>query len=141
MRYPTVHSRIGLSVCVAVGLVLTSIFAPFGGPAEAREGNRTLKLYFGHTKERGEFTFKRNGRYDRAELARINRFLRDSVTFAGTAYRTRGSPWLGMPYSAAAFQAEAAGEVSLRFEGLDRATMSYTVDGVTQTKTIVRQPF
>jgi uncharacterized protein YcbK (DUF882 family) len=47
------------------------------GPAEAREGNRTLKLYFGHTKERGEFTFKRNGRYDKAELKRINHLLRD----------------------------------------------------------------
>ncbi len=49
---------------------------PFG-PADAREGNRTLKLYFGHTGERGEFTFKRNGRYDRRELERINHFLRD----------------------------------------------------------------
>jgi photosystem II stability/assembly factor-like uncharacterized protein len=65
----------------------------------------------------------------------------DSVTFAGQAFRTRGSPWLGAPYSAAAFQAQAAGEVSFRFDGLDRATMGYTVDGVTQSKPIVRQPF
>jgi uncharacterized protein YcbK (DUF882 family) len=32
---------------------------------------------FGHTGEKGEFTFKRNGVYDRKELARINHFLRD----------------------------------------------------------------
>lgn len=77
MRYPTVQLRIGLSVCVAIGLFLTSIAAIPTGPAEARESNRTLKLYFANTKERGEFTYKRNGRYDKAELKRINRFLRD----------------------------------------------------------------
>ena len=47
------------------------------GPAQSREPDTTLKLYFGHTGERGEFTFKRNGRYDRGELDRINQFLRD----------------------------------------------------------------
>ncbi|MBS3650391.1 DUF882 domain-containing protein [Pseudaminobacter sp. 19-2017] len=38
---------------------------------------RTLKLYFVHTKERAEITFKRNGRYDQAGLQKINQFLRD----------------------------------------------------------------
>lgn len=38
---------------------------------------RTLKLYFIHTKERAEITYKRNGRYDQAGLNKINRFLRD----------------------------------------------------------------
>jgi uncharacterized protein YcbK (DUF882 family) len=63
---------------LAVGslLVFSVVIFP-SGPAETRERDRTLKLYFGHTGERGEFTFKRNGRYDRGELRRINRFLRD----------------------------------------------------------------
>lgn len=38
---------------------------------------RSLKLYFVHTGEKAEITFKRNGRYDRAGLRQINRFLRD----------------------------------------------------------------
>jgi uncharacterized protein YcbK (DUF882 family) len=46
-------------------------------PAQSREPDRTLKLFFGHTGERGEFTFKRNGRYDRREIAKLNHFLRD----------------------------------------------------------------
>ncbi len=46
-------------------------------PAESREPDETLKLYFSHTGERGEFTFKRNGRYDRAVLDKLNEFLRD----------------------------------------------------------------
>jgi len=43
----------------------------------ARSGDRTLKLYFGHTGEHGTFTFRKNGRYDRSELKRLNHFLRD----------------------------------------------------------------
>jgi len=38
---------------------------------------RSLKLYFVHTGEKAEITFKRNGRYDPAGLAQLNRFLRD----------------------------------------------------------------
>lgn len=61
---------VGLSVALAIGLSVAA-------PGEAREGSKTLKLYFGHTKERGEFTFKRNGRYDKSEIKRVNQFLRD----------------------------------------------------------------
>jgi uncharacterized protein YcbK (DUF882 family) len=45
--------------------------------ANAREKDRTLKLYFTHTGERGEFTYKRNGKFDPAALKKINHFLRD----------------------------------------------------------------
>jgi uncharacterized protein YcbK (DUF882 family) len=45
--------------------------------ADARERDRTLKLYFTHTGERGEFTYKRNGKFDPAALKKINHFLRD----------------------------------------------------------------
>lgn len=44
-------------------------------PAYAQ--NKTLKLYYTHTKERGSFTFKKNGRYDQAVLKKLNYFLRD----------------------------------------------------------------
>lgn len=45
-------------------------------PAAEAE-TRTLKLFFIHTKEKAEITFKRNGRYDQAGLKKINNFLRD----------------------------------------------------------------
>ena len=61
--------------------------------------------------------------------------------FSGTAYRTRGSPWLGAPYDPAALDPQAVGTVTFTFTTSDTATMSYSVDGVTQSKTIVRQPF
>ncbi|MGH6924338.1 MAG: DUF882 domain-containing protein [Propylenella sp.] len=58
-------------------MLLSLVVALPGQSAQSREPDRTLKLYFGHTGERGSFTFKRNGRYDRKELERVNRFLRD----------------------------------------------------------------
>lgn len=45
-------------------------------PAATAE-TRTLKLYFLHTRERAEITYKRNGRYIQSGLNEINRFLRD----------------------------------------------------------------
>ena len=58
------------------GLVLALSFLMLAAPA-ARAETRTLKLYFIHTKEKAEITFKRNGRYDQAGLKKINMFLRD----------------------------------------------------------------
>lgn len=77
MRHSTAPLSIGLSFGLAIALAVIPIVGGFGGSAQSREPDRTLRLYFGHTGERGEFTFKRNGRYDRRELERINTFLRD----------------------------------------------------------------
>ncbi len=38
---------------------------------------RSLKLYYTHTREREKIVFKKNGRYDKAGLRKLNRFLRD----------------------------------------------------------------
>jgi len=43
----------------------------------ARAETRSLKLYFIHTKERAEITFKKDGKYVQGGLNEINRFLRD----------------------------------------------------------------
>ena len=77
MKYPTASLSIGLRVGFAAALLIAASLVFPADQAMSREGNRTLKLYFGHTQERGEFTFKRNGRYDRGEIDKINRFLRD----------------------------------------------------------------
>jgi uncharacterized protein YcbK (DUF882 family) len=46
-------------------------------PSTAAAEDRALKLYNTHTQERATIVFKRNGRYDRAGLAKVNQFLRD----------------------------------------------------------------
>jgi len=60
---------LALAFIVAAGAVLA--------PVQAAAETRTLKLYFTHTGERAEITFKRNGRYVRSGLNKLNRFLRD----------------------------------------------------------------
>ena len=68
-----------MAASLRIGLASAFLASSFGTStvSQARERDRTLKLYFANTGERGEFTFKRHGRYDRGELARINTFLRD----------------------------------------------------------------
>jgi uncharacterized protein YcbK (DUF882 family) len=62
----------------AIACALLATFAAIlPSAATARQDTRTLKLHFTHTGERGVFTFRRNGQYDRKELERINHILRD----------------------------------------------------------------
>lgn len=57
--------------------LLAGLAAALPSAATARQDTRTLKLHFTHTGERGVFTYRRNGQYDRKELERINHILRD----------------------------------------------------------------
>ncbi|MEM9999364.1 MAG: DUF882 domain-containing protein [Pseudomonadota bacterium] len=63
--------RRGLFAAVLAGFLIAAMSAP------AAAETRTLKLYFTHTKERAEITYKRNGRYLQSGLNKLNRFLRD----------------------------------------------------------------
>ncbi|QKV20749.1 DUF882 domain-containing protein [Oricola thermophila] len=47
------------------------------GSLSASAETRTLKLYYIHTKERAEITFKKDGKYIKSGLDKLNRFLRD----------------------------------------------------------------
>jgi hypothetical protein len=62
-------------------------------------------------------------------------------TYTGTAYRVTSSPWIGVPYNAAAVNAQVAGTITFTFTDLNHAVMTYTIDGVTQSKPITRQVF
>jgi uncharacterized protein YcbK (DUF882 family) len=62
---------------VALALAFVLVGGAVFAPAQAAAETRTLKLYFTHTGERAEITFKRNGRYVRSGLNKLNRFLRD----------------------------------------------------------------
>ncbi|WP_419719641.1 DUF882 domain-containing protein [Maritalea porphyrae] len=57
---------------VATLVVATGLASP---AAAARD--RTLYLYYTHTKETAKITYKRNGRFDTKGLAQLNHFLRD----------------------------------------------------------------
>ena len=68
-----------LPKALTTAMLSAALILPTAIPAtvQAESGNRTLKLYFIHTKEKAEITFKRNGRYDQRGLKQLNTFLRD----------------------------------------------------------------
>jgi hypothetical protein len=61
--------------------------------------------------------------------------------FTGDLYATTSSAWLGTSYSPSSFAPVKVGSMTLNFTDQGWATMTYTVGGVTQSKTIVRQPY
>lgn len=67
--------RQGWPKWLSASLVIFACLFSTTGTASAE--TRTLKLYFIHTKEKAEITFKQNGRYVQSGLNEINRFLRD----------------------------------------------------------------
>ena len=62
-------------------------------------------------------------------------------TFTGDIYSTASSPWLGTLYDPSLFRVSKVGTLTLNFIDQSNAIMRYTVDGVAQTKNIVRQSF
>jgi len=61
---------------LAAGLFLGMAIC-FSMVSAASAETRTLKLYFVHTKERAEITYKKDGRFIKSGLQQLNRFLRD----------------------------------------------------------------
>jgi photosystem II stability/assembly factor-like uncharacterized protein len=61
--------------------------------------------------------------------------------FSGTAYRTSSSPWVGVPYDPSRFAITPVGTVTFTF-GADgkSAGMAYTIDGLSGSNALVRQP-
>ncbi len=60
------------SVCLAIALLCLAI-----RPVSALAETRTLKLFYVHTNERAEVTYKRNGKYLSEGLKKANYMLRD----------------------------------------------------------------
>ena len=60
-----------------VAIWLLALFGALAFASVANAETRKLKLYFVHTREKAEITYKKNGRYVKSGLNQINRFLRD----------------------------------------------------------------
>ncbi len=71
-RFAKVWTRLSVSV---FGIVAAALMAL--APSQASAETRTLKLYYVHTGEKAEITFKKNGRFLPDGLKKLNVFLRD----------------------------------------------------------------
>ncbi len=61
-----------------------------------------------------------------------------ALVWTGTLYATKG-PWFGGPFPSSAVTERQAGTVTFALSSLNQATLTYTVDGVTVTKSVQRQ--
>ena len=66
-------SQLAVTTLVAISLVVP----PLATPAYAAGDERSLYLYYTHTKETARIVYKRNGRWDQDGLNKLNHFLRD----------------------------------------------------------------
>jgi YVTN family beta-propeller protein len=62
-------------------------------------------------------------------------------TYAGTLYRTNGPPLDANPWDATRVTRTPVGSVSFTFSDANSGSMSYTLDGFTQAKSIMRQVY
>ncbi|MEF2551232.1 DUF882 domain-containing protein [Aurantimonas sp. A2-1-M11] len=69
-------ARAGRSAWRIATFAALALFAT-GVVTTAKAETRVLKFYNLHTKEKGSFSYKSNGRYNNGELKKINWFLRD----------------------------------------------------------------
>ncbi|MEO7743758.1 MAG: hypothetical protein ABIR98_12530 [Usitatibacter sp.] len=65
----------------------------------------------------------------------------DQQSYVGAIYRTRSSPWEGSSYDAAQLRVGAVGTFRLNFDGTQRATFQYQLDGRSGSLQLERQPF
>ena len=65
-------------------------------------------------------------------------YVGGNLAWTGKLYQTTG-PWFGGPFPPANVTVRQAGTVSFALTALNQATLTYTVDGVTVTKTVQRQ--
>jgi hypothetical protein len=62
-------------------------------------------------------------------------------TYVGTLYRTTGPPFNAVPFNPAAVVGTAVGNATFTFASGNSATFAYTVNGVSQLKSITREVF
>jgi len=65
----------------------------------------------------------------------------NGTVWSGILFSHESSPWLGVTYNPAAFKAVNVGTISLDFSDASNATMTTTVNGITQVRRIERQPY
>ena len=61
--------------------------------------------------------------------------------YSGPLYRTTGPAFSAVPFNASPVQRHVVGNAILRFQHGNSGTLGYTVNGVTQVKSITQQLF
>ncbi len=84
------------------------------------------------------FTYRRDGKGDWLVMSNLSR-SGTGQRYSGDIFRTGGAPFSA--YDASRLSVNRVGTASFDFTGASTATFTYTLDGVTQSKQIIRQEF
>jgi len=120
----------------AVALNFQGLF--YNAPAESEAG---WGINFAH---QGDVVFATWFTYDatgRAWWLTMTAEKTGTNTYAGKLYETRGPAFNAALFSPTAVQAIEVGNGTLTFSDVNNGTFRYTVNGIPQTKTLVRQVF
>ncbi len=60
-------------------------------------------------------------------------------SYAGALYSFKNSAWLGVPFNPALRQLKSQGTLKFDFSNANAATMTYNIEGITQSKSLTRQ--
>jgi hypothetical protein len=110
----------------------------YNAPAESEAGWGINFAHQGDVIFATWFTYDANGR---AWWLTMTAEKTGPNTYAGKLYETRGPVLNSVPFDPAAVQAIEVGDGTLTFSDVNNGTFRYTVNGITQTKTLVRQVF
>ncbi len=118
------------------GLNFQGLF--YNAPAESEAGWGINFAHQGDVIFATWFTYDANGR---AWWLTMTAEKIGPNTYAGKLYETRGPAFNAVPFDPAMVQVIEVGDGTLTFTDTNNGTFRYTVNGVTQTKTLVRQVF
>lgn len=111
----------------------------WGAPAGAESGWGINITHQGDTLFVTWFTYDTNGRG--MWLVMSNGARTGPGTYSGALYRTTGPAFSASPWDGSKVGVNQVGTGTLSFSDPDNGTFTYTVNGVTQTKAIVRQVY
>jgi hypothetical protein len=140
---------LGEPFCLACQKVIRDTLAPYlpiawqglwwKSPAESESG---WGMNFAH---QGDIIFMTWFTYDATGkawwLSMTAQLVSGGNTFSGTLYATHGPAFNAVPFNPAQVVRNAVGNGTLTFTDVDNGTFAYTVNGISQSKPIMRQVF
>ena len=115
----------------------------WAAPAGAESGWGVNFTHQGDTIFATWFTYDLDGTplWLSATASKFSTGIEIRITYRGTLYRTTGPAFSAVPFLPADIRLNQVGTLTLTFATGNEATFAYTVNGVTQSKSIVRQVF
>ena len=110
----------------------------YAAPAESEAG---WGINFAHQDDAIFATWFTHDINGQAWFLSMSAFRTGATNFNGTLVRTVGPPFSTVPFNPAQVQVFAVGSAGLFFADANNGTITYTVDGISQSKSITRQLF